>query len=206
MAVAFAVCRNVHEARAGIVFREAGQKPVGEILAIVEQALKGHGAGYGAVVEKRLDGLARRQGNHIGPAGVDVPFPRLPPLAVRQGAHALGLTRGQEDKDNAKFGQHLQRFKVHSRFRQPHPFWLALEAVFEVFDSPKNLRVFVAPIGQGQDHVVIRLGQGRAMAGEGLQALPVGLQDGLVGIRGVVLNPGQQRRPEVETDPSVIVD
>ena len=44
------------------------------------------------------------------------------------------------------------------------------------------------------------------MARERLLALAVGLQYPLIGVRRVVLHPGQQRRPEVEADAGVVVD
>jgi hypothetical protein len=54
--------------------------------------------------------------------------------------------------------------------------------------------------------MVICLGYGGAVAGEAPLALAVGLAESLIDLRGVRLQPGEERRPEVEADPGVVVD
>ncbi len=77
--------------------------------------------------------------------------------------------------------------------------------MLEVADSPDDLGILVPPVGQGEDHVIVGLGQGRAVPRKGLLAFPVGLEDCLVYIRRFLLQPGQQCRPEIEADLRVVV-
>src|SRR5512139_889651 len=54
--------------------------------------------------------------------------------------------------------------------------------------------------------MVVCLGDGGAVAGEAPLALAVGLAESLIDLRGVRLQPGEERWPEVEADPGVAID
>ena len=54
--------------------------------------------------------------------------------------------------------------------------------------------------------MIVRLGNGRAVAGETLLALFVGFEDAIVNIGCVPFEPGEQRRAEVKADFRVVVD
>ncbi len=64
----------------------------------------------------------------------------------------------------------------------------------------------VACIGEGKDHVVVGLRDGGAVALEAVAREPVGVEDGGIDLRLTLLEPGEERRPEVEGDRSVVVD
>src|SRR5262249_31004608 len=107
---------------------------------------------------------------------------------------------------DAMFSENFECLDVDSGLGQPHPLAVTSEAALEVPNSRDDLCCFIALIGQRHNHVVVALGDGVAVAGETLLALPVGLQDRLVNIRRIQLHPGKQRRTEVEADLGVVVN
>src|SRR2546423_14582567 len=77
--------------------------------------------------------------------------------------------------------------------------------MFEIADSPQDLGAPVALVGQRQNHVIVGLGQRRAVAAEALAAFGIRRQDGGIGLGLLLLQPGEQRRAEVKADARVIV-
>jgi hypothetical protein len=78
--------------------------------------------------------------------------------------------------------------------------------VLEVADSPHDLGVLVAAVGQRHDHVVVNLGDGGAVSGKALLALAVGFENGPIGFGGAVGHPREQSGANVEADAGVVVD
>ncbi len=50
---------------------EAGEEAIGEVVAAVEEAFEGDGAGAGAVVEEDGDGAAFVETDEVGVGGID---------------------------------------------------------------------------------------------------------------------------------------
>ena len=114
--------------------------------------------------------------------------------------------RREDREDDAGLGQRLERGRVDGRLRQPHALGLAPEAVHEVAHAPAHLRAPVARVRERQDHVVVGLRERRAVPGEAARALRVGREDRAVDLGLLLLEPGQQRRAEVEAHRGVVVD
>jgi hypothetical protein len=55
------------------------------------------------------------------------------------------------------FYQEFQRFCIHGGFSEPHAFRMTIEAMGKVTYAPDDLGFFVAPCGQGHDHMIINL-------------------------------------------------
>src|SRR5215472_3135278 len=121
-------------------------------------------------------------------------------------ANPLCLPGSQNRELDSVLGQDFQGLGVDGSFWQPHAFGLATEAAFEVLDPPPYLRHFVATIGQGQDHMVVALGDRAAMTGITAAALLVRFENGCVNAPARVLHPGKQRWAEIKTDVRIIVD
>ena len=109
-----------------------------------------------------------------------------------------GLVGSEDGEVDPQLRQNFQGLQVHRRLREPHALRLPAEAVLEVSQAPVSLGVLVPAAGQGEDHVVVSLGQGRAVAGEFFLALLVRSQDGPVDLGGVLGHPGQEGGAEVE--------
>ena len=88
---------------------------------------------------------------------------------------------------------------------QPHALRRCAVVVLVVGDAPADLRDAVAAAGQRQNHVVVDLRHGRAVAAVALAAAPLAVQDHAVGAGRVLLEPAQQRGAEVEADARVVV-
>ena len=71
--------------------------------------------------------------------------------------------------------------------------------------APEHLGLLVARAGQGQDHVIVDLGQRVAVPPPPLLAEAVGLDDALQHLGGGLGHPVQERRAEVEADPGIVV-
>ena len=106
-------------------------------------------------------------------------------------ANLASLMGSQNGKADSQFGHDFQGLQVHRSFRQPHPLRRPLEAMLKVPDSPEHLSVLIPAVGQGHNHVVVSLGQGRAVPGEVFLALTVGRQDGLINLWSLVRHTGQ---------------
>ena len=62
-----------------------------------------------------------------------------------------------------------------------------------------------ALICKWHDDVIVDLSQRRAVPVELVPALAIGIEHALVDFGRVMLQPGQERRPEIEADPRVVV-
>src|SRR6185295_3279068 len=205
VAVGLAVGRDVDQARA-VVAGKSAEQPLDELLAVVEELLVGHRLGDRAVVEEQRDLAAGGEVHEVGPRRIDAVFPlEAPPLAARR-PHARTLSLRQDGEAQAVLGEDLEALEIDGRLRQPHPFRRAAEAVLEVAEPPDHLCAFVARVAERQDGVPVGLSDRRAMAGEALEALAVRRQHGLVRLRLPALQPGEQRRSEVEADARVVID
>ena len=114
------------------------------------------------------------------------------------GAVGDDLPGGEDGEAHALLGQHRQHPLVDGGLRQPHALGFAPEPVAEVGQAPAHLGAQVAVVAQRQDRVLVGLGDAPV-------SRPVGLDDARVDPR-VVLEPRQQRRPDVERQPPVVVD
>ena len=113
---------------------------------------------------------------------------------------------GFEDHElDAELRHYVEGLEVDGGLGEPHAFRWPAEAVLEVADSPEDLGVFVPRVSEREDHVVVGLGHGGAVAGEASLALGVGGDDLLVHVWGFVLEPFEERGPEVVADASVVV-
>ena len=168
---------------------------MGQVLAARQQPLEGDRARDRTVVEKNGDRFARGQ-------SAPVRFRRIDRAAF----HRLRLMRLQNREQNPRLGQHFERGNVHGGLRQPHSFRLSAETFFEIANAPLHLRAAIAIVCQRQDHVVVGLGDRRAVSAEALAAHAVGVENRRVRRRRVFLKPAEKRRSEVETDRRVVVD
>ena len=177
----------------------------------LDQTLGGHGAQAegevvrrGAVVEDEVD-RARPVGGvdpavgamHVDGAGADVV-----PLGVvlgLEGADCGRLVGRQDGEAHALFGEHAQHVVVHRGLGEPDALGVAAEAVAEVGEAPAHLRARVALVGEGEDQVVVGLGD-RAAA-EPVALDHAGEDLGLVGVE-----PGEQGGADVEAQVGVVVD
>ena len=129
----------------------------------------------------------------------------LPGLGVER-ADARGLVRGEDGELDAGLGQHLEAFAVDRCFRQPHALGVPSEAMPKIHDGPVDLGDLVAPGRERHDHVVVDLGDRVAVTAPGRPAPPVGLENLRVDVRAMALEPGGERRTDVEGDLLVVVD
>ncbi len=128
-----------------------------------------------------------------------------PRRTLFQRPHALALVRRQNRELDPVLSQQLQRFGVGCGFRQPHALGGLAVVAFVVGDAPANLRDAVAAARQRHNHVVVDLRHGRAVAAKTLAAAQLALQHHAVGAGRILLQPTQQRGPEVEVDARVVV-
>ncbi len=215
--VAFAVGGDVDELGAALALGlESAKEALGEGFAAVEQAFECDSAGAGAVVEEDGDAAAFFQADEVGLRGVNGSVGRFGPgrlgvfavlreLWRNDRAGARALVRGEEDEADIVLGEEVEGFGIDGGFGEPHAFRHAAEAVLEVSDAPANLRDAVAGGGEGHDEVVVGLGHGRSVAGKAGLAAPIGMDDGVMDASGVLLQPGKQRRAEVEAHPGVVI-
>ena len=185
---------------------EGAQEPSGKLFSVGQQFLKGHGLGDGAVIEEQVDPEARGEAQAISPGRVNPPAAHIRPVASPEPSDLPGLVRGKDGKPDSQMRQDVKSFQVNRGLRQPHSLGLAAKAVLKVPDPPQDLGVFIPPVGQWQNHVVVGLGQGRAVPGKMLLAFLVRRQDALVSFRGFLLHPGQEGGPKVEADLGIVVD
>src|ERR1017187_3977114 len=108
MAITFAVGSNVHELWPGPLIRKTTQQSTGESLAIIEQSFKCHTLRDGAIVEKNIDGFARRKVHRVRPAWVNPVSAHVNPFAATLATHALGLPRSQYGEAYSMLCENLQ--------------------------------------------------------------------------------------------------
>ena len=72
--------------------------------------------------------------------------------------------------------------RIYRGLGQPHGRGRSPKPVLEVLEAPDDLGLPVPGVGQGQDGMIVSLGQGVAVP-QGRQTLGVGLQDPGIGVR-----------------------
>ncbi len=165
----------------------------------------------GAGLDKvRLCGIDARIGRLL-PACIGGAFgrPRRRGFACRgdtgEWADTRALVRRQDGEADSMTRQQIQRLQIDRRLRQPHAFRLAAVAVLEVGNAPHDLRFAVPCRGKRHDDVVVGLRHGRAVSAKLPLAQAVGIANHRVGEWRLLLHPGEQRWPEVEAHPRVVV-
>ncbi len=128
-----------------------------------------------------------------------------PGSGLLEGADALALVRSEERELDAVLRQQLERAGVRGGFGEPHALGRRAVVVLVVGNAPADLGDAVALAGQGQNDVVVDLRHGGAVTAEDLAAAPFAVEDHAIGALRVLLEPTEQRRPEVEADARVVV-
>ncbi len=202
--VALAVGRDVDDpARSA----SPTEQPADERLARREHALESDGARDRPVVEKENDGSPRAIAMEIPvrDARIDAAVADVGPVVLAQGPHAFGLV-GREDCEGESFVDERREGRVVARrFGEPERLGLSSEAMAEIGDAPAHLRQAIALVAEGQDRVVIALGDGIAVPFVGQRAHAVGPENAFVSDAVVALHPREERRPEVEADALEVV-
>ena len=205
MAVGLAVGRDVDELRPLARRGERAHEAIGQVLALVEQPLECDAARDRSVVEEEGHRSSRRERDAVRHRRIDLCPADVVPDLFPDGPHRLRLVRREDREQDSVLGQQVERVEVDCRLGEPHPLGLPAEAALEVADTPEDLRLLVAPVRQRHDHVVVRLRESGAVAGEALAARDVGREDLRVGFGRLPLEPREERRAEVEADPRVVV-
>jgi hypothetical protein len=104
-----------------------------------------------------------------------------------EGADALALVRREQRELDALLGEQLKRVRVGRGLSQPHAFRRSAVVVFVVGDAPADLRDAVAAAGERQDHVVVDLRHGRAVAAVAFAAAALAVKHHAVGAGRVFL-------------------
>ena len=141
----------------------------------------------------------------IRPPWVQLRLRRRDPSGLARGPPARCLCWRQDHVAHAGPDQELQGRGIHGRLGQPHGLGVPAEAVSELADAPVDLGPTVARRRQRKDHVIVRQGQGIAMAPAGAAA-PIGVEEGFDDVRRLPGHPGKECGPDVEADPFVVVD
>jgi hypothetical protein len=102
-------------------------------------------------------------------------------------------------------GEHVERLVVGGRLGEPQPLGVAAEAAAELGEPPAHLGDLVAAAEQREDGVVVRVGEGGAVAGAALRRA-VGGEHGGVRRRALAGQPREQRRGHVEARAGERVD
>ena len=204
--VGFAVRGDMDQLRPAAGLGKRSQEAAGELFSVGQEFFKGDAPRDGAVVEKQVYGQTRGQGKAVSAGRIDLFAAHVQPVAAVNLSDLMGLAWSQDREADPLLGDDFEGLQVDGGLGEPQPFRMPAEAADEIPDPPDDLSLLVPPVGQGKDHMIVGLGQGRAVAGEKLLALPVRRQDGLVGLRGIFLQPRQEGGAEIEADPGVIVD
>ncbi len=176
-----------------------------KLLAVVQHALKRYGAGDRTIVEEKVNVLPRGQAVTVNHGRVNGTVAEILPIATADLPSAAGLVRGKNGELDALLGQDLQSGDVHGGLREPHPFRPPSKSVFKVANPPEYLRVFVALVRQGHDHVVVRLGKGGTVPGKVLGALGIGVAERRDRRPDRLTPSRKQSRAEIEADLGVVV-
>ena len=231
VAVTFAVGGDVGElgfaAGVGGVWAEAVKQAAAEGFAGVEQALKGDGAGGGAVVEEDGDGAAFVELDAVGAGGVDGGVGSFGPGVaagfggfggfggqqcfasvggLREVADAGALV-GREDGEQDALGAIRSRTLRLTAVSASHmPSGLRPKRGSK---SAMPQRIWVRAsraAGERHDDVVVDLRDGGAVAAVALGAGDVGVEDAAIGAGSFVGEPVEQGGAEVEAHARVVVD
>ena len=186
--VGLAVGRQAHDGVVCQAFRRA-YEAFGELFAVRQPAIEGDAVRQGTVEEEGRDLAAVPAGQEVGALGEIGPFlGRFPVDTVRRTDRA-DLVSGQHDELYAVRCEHIERGLIDGGLRQPESACISAEPLSEVAERPRDLGVFVDRVAQGQDGVVVGLGQHVAVV--------IGREDALVGDRCVLFEPRQQGGPHV---------
>src|SRR5204863_4748353 len=109
-------------------------------------------------------------------------------------------------KPDAVFREDLQSRHVYGGFRKPHAFRLAPESELEIGNTPSNLSEFVALGREGHDRVVVALSDCVPVPGVVGNTAYIRLEDLLVNLVSMSLEPRQKSRPEVEAHLFIVTD
>ena len=137
------------------------------------------------MVEKYYDGAASRQADSVR-------YCRIKFIRI-------GLPGCQDGVFDALVCQDRQNFIIDCSFWEPHPTRGMTEAVVKICDPPCDLNDLVRRSSQGQNRVVVSLGEGITNA----VLLIIGsilIQNLLVGMWILPLQPGKQCRTDIKTD------
>ena len=121
-------------------------------------------------------------------------------------ADPRSLPGAQDGESDSLLRHDIERFQVHSRFRQPHALRVAAEVALKIANAPNHLGALVPAVGQRHDHVRVCLGDRRTVAAEALAAFFLASTMRLMSVRGRGFQPGEQCRTKVKADPSIVVD
>jgi len=121
-------------------------------------------------------------------------------------AHTERLMRRKNDELEPVIDEDLERRRVDRRFGEPDPLGLMAEAPLEVVNAPPDLCFLVAPRGERHDDVVVALRDRVPVPAEPGRAQAVRLEYPPVDAGEIILEPREERRPEIEADPFVVVD
>src|SRR5208337_5018941 len=136
---------------------EAGEQTVRKSFSIRQQVLEGDGVRDWPVVEEQTDGASGGKATLVGAGGINPAPLNAPPFAPRAVAHPVSLVRSQDGELDSCRAQKIESFNVNRSLRQPHTLGIASEAMLEVANSPDDLSVLIASVGQRQDYVVVCL-------------------------------------------------
>ncbi len=114
--------------------------------------------------------------------------------------------RREDYVSKAFFNQCVHHSIVARSLRQPHRLSFTSETKPKIGEAPTNLGPQIAFIAQWQNRVAVRLRDRVAVTVVFHRALPIGVENSVVGFRMLLLKPTQERRPKIETDVLVVID
>ena len=205
MSVGFPVGGDVRELRPLPLVGESAYDPPCKVFASHQDIFKSHSMGNRPIKKEQGDTSPRWQIGEISSGGINLASTNILPLLFANKTHSLRGMRRKHGEANLLLCQDLQRFQIHSRFGHPHPLRIAPKSVLKITNSPDDLRGFVPVIGERQDHVVVSLRHGCAMAAEAPAGFPVGCLNRFIEARIFCLDPGNQCRTEIKADFRVVV-
>src|SRR5207302_8168455 len=119
MTICLAIGGNMHELRPLARVRKSALEARGKLLSAVQQLLKRYCLGDGAIVKEKIDLAPGWKLLQISASGINAASAYIFPGAAAQLARLAGLTRREDRKLDAQFGEHVQGFQVYGSFRQP---------------------------------------------------------------------------------------
>src|SRR2546427_8388215 len=174
MPVGLPVGGDVRELRPLPLVGESACDPLCKVFASHQDILKSHSMGNRPIKKEQGDTSPRWQIGEISSGGINLASTNILPLLFANKTHSLRAMRRKHGEANLLLCQDLKRFQIHSYLGQPHPLRIAPESVLKITNAPDDLRRFIPVIGERQDHVVVSLRHGGAMAAEAPAGFPVG--------------------------------
>ena len=204
VAVGLAVDRDGDYA---LVVGERGAQALGELDPVPQKLAEGDTLRELRLTKEHVDEAPARQDAAVEAADVErFRGDRRPGcIAGAERPDAGRLVRREQHEGDAALGERGQGHPVDGHLGQPHPLGRASEAVLEVPPPPADLGAHVARGRERQERVTERGGPRVAVTGARM-ARDVRTPDRREDLRGVRLQPGEQRRAEVEARPLVAVD